>query len=145
MKYLSLFFLTLPAWAQFSGDYTGTGTAVFKSGRQYECSEIYLRLEQTQNLFRLRDGGYHCGDLLQASFDPFKLTIRDGKLWNVEEELGSVNEQILTYKIFDPEDGSTYQLKLTKLPSGGIHYYEDWHDGEAIALKVHGDLKAISK
>lgn len=127
---------------QFSGQYSGTGTAAFSSGRTYECREIFLSLETTEELFRLRDGGYKCGDLLHASFDPFRMTIRDGRLFNGADELGTISSDELKYEIFDPEDGSTYKLKLTKEESQ-IHYYEEWHDGEKIALKINGFLSPV--
>lgn len=133
-----LFFLLF----QFNGKFSGTGTAAFSSGRTYECREIFLSLQTTEELFRLRDGGYKCGDLLHASFEPFRMTIRDGRLFNGTEELGTISSDELKYEIFDPEDGSTYKLKLTKEESQ-IHYYEEWHDGEKIALKINGFLSPV--
>lgn len=136
-----LVLLTSTITHAFTGSFSGQGKAVFASGRIYECPEIFLRLETSKDLFRLREGGYKCGGLLQASFDPFKLSIRDGKLWNQNDELGSISNREVKYQIYDPEDGSTYFLTLTKNSQGEIHYYEQWHDGEKIALTIKGLLK----
>ena len=136
-----LLFLSFQVHASFTGSFSGSGTAVFASGRTYQCSEIFLRLETTPELFRLRGGGYNCGGLLNASFDPFKMSIRNGKLWNLDEELGSINDREIKYQIYDPADGSTYFLTLTKTQQGEILYHEQWHDGEKIALTIKGTLK----
>lgn len=135
-----LLLISFQVQASFTGSYSGTGRAVFASGRGHECTEIFLRLETTTDLFRLRDGGYKCGGLLNASFDPFKMSIRAGKLWHLEQELGTISDNEINYQIYDPEDGSTYYLTLTKNERGEIQYYERWHDGEKIALTVKGQL-----
>lgn len=144
MNRFILFLLVLfsSAMAQaFTGSFSGQGKAVFASGRIYECPEVFLRLETSKDLFRLREGGYKCEGLLQASFDPFKLSIRDGKLWNNNDELGTISSQEIKYQIYDPQDGSTYYLTLTKNSHGEIQYHEEWHDGEKIALTIKGLLK----
>lgn len=128
---------------QFNGNYSGTGTAAFSSGRTYKCQEIFLSLATTPDMFRLKDGGYRCGDLLHASFDPFRMTIKEGKLFDGSAELGVISEDELKYEIYDPEDGSTYSLILTK-EEGQLHYHEEWHDGEKIALKIDGYLTPVN-
>jgi hypothetical protein len=127
---------------QFNGKFSGTGTAAYSSGRTYACREIFLSLETNPTLFRLKDGGYKCGDLLHASFDPFRMTIKEGRLFDGNDELGTITDDELKYEIFDPEDGSTYRLKLS-METGKIHYYEEWHDGEKIALKINGLLSPV--
>lgn len=141
MKYLFLLFITLPAWAQFNGMYSGTGSAVYHSGNRYECTEIFLRLETSASFLKIREGGYNCG-FLKASFDAFKLTIKDGKLFHQNQQLGSITDQVVEYQVFDPEDGSTYFLNLRN-ENNEIHYVEKWHDGEKIALTVKGVLKSL--
>lgn len=127
---------------QFNGQFSGTGKASFSSGRTYECKEIFLNLKTSVQEFRLIDGGYKCGDLLHASFDPFRMTIKEGRLFDGNDELGTITEDELKYEIFDPEDGSTYRLKLSR-EDGQLHYYEEWHDGEKIALKINGFLHPL--
>jgi hypothetical protein len=127
---------------QFNGNYSGKGTAAFSSGRTYDCREIFLSLATTEKTFKLKDGGYSCGDFLHASFDPFQMTITDGKLFDGPLELGTISKQELHYEIYDPADGSTYSLKLTK-DNDQLRYHEEWHDGEEIALKVFGALEKL--
>lgn len=127
---------------QFHGNFSGKGTAAFSSGRTYDCQEIFLSIATTPDMFRLKDGGYKCGDLLHASFDPFRMTIKEGKLFDGSTELGTINADELKYEIFDPEDGSTYRLTLTQ-EEGQLHYYEEWHDGQKIALKINGHLSPL--
>lgn len=141
MRYILCFLLTmtLPAYASFTGSYSGTGRAVFASGRIYECSDIFLRLEVDAHNFRLREGGYICG-ILQASFDAYRLTIKDGQLWHQDQLLGRITQEEMNYEIFDPTDGSTYRLQLSHHAPNEITYFEEWHDGEKIALTVKGRL-----
>ncbi len=139
MGYILGFLLSLPLYASFTGSYSGTGRAVFASGRVYECSDIFLRMHVDAENFRLREGGYICG-ILQASFDAYRLTIKDGSLWHKDKLLGIINEQEMRYEIFDPLDGSTYRLQLYKKGPYEIAYFEEWHDGEKIALTVKGRL-----
>lgn len=141
MRFVLLLLISTPLWASFNGSYSGSGKAVFASGTEYECSEIFLRLESDEEFFRLREGGYIC-DLLQAGFDSFKMAIKNGELWHEEQKFGTISEKDLSYKIYDPADGSTYNLHLKKIGSSQIHYHEEWHDGEKIALTIKGILES---
>jgi hypothetical protein len=122
----------------FLGSFQGTGVATFASGKKYACDEIFLRLEASLHLFRLREGGYDCG-LLKASFDPFKMTVRDGKLFDGEKEIGKISDQEIDYQIYDEEDFSTYHLNL-KLKETILSYSEEWFDRDKLALTVQGKL-----
>lgn len=126
----------------FNGHYSGKGQAVFSSGRSYDCKEIFLSMATTSAEFKLKDGGYKCGDLLHASFDPFRMTVKQGKLYDGSTELGTISDKELNYKIFDPEDGSTYHLNL-RYDLEKLQYTEEWHDGEKIALKINGLLSPL--
>lgn len=141
MKYLFLLLISVPTFAQFSGKFSGQGTAIFHTGKRYECSEIFLKLATSPKLFTLHQGGYNCG-FLKASFDPFSFSIKNGKLFYGNLEMGGISDKELTYHYFDPEDGSTYYLTLTN-DNGQIHYSEEWYDGEKTALTVKGDLKLV--
>jgi hypothetical protein len=125
--------------ASFSGKFQGTGKAVFKSGRVYECKEIFLNIKESATDFQLIEGGYRCGDLLNTSFDPYKFSIKNGELVYQGKVYGKISDKELSYSVYDPEDGSTYYLTLER-SSDGIHYLEKWHDGEQIALTVEGKL-----
>lgn len=132
MNYLLILFL--------SGTFSGTGEALFKSGKKLHCDEIFLNIKTKENAFYMNEGGYSCSSL-QASFDNFKMTIQDGKLLDGTKEMGSISESELDYKIYDEEDGSTYHLNLKKISSSSITYFEEWHNGREIALKISGKLK----
>lgn len=135
---LTCLLLSLNAFS-FSGKYSGQGKAMFKSGKSYDCREIFLHLSTTQFNFSLKEGGYNCGDFLKASFDSFSFNIKDGKLFHEGKAYGEINEKGLWYEVFDPEDGSTYRLNLFRT-SSGLEYLEQWHDGETTALTVKGTL-----
>lgn len=142
MKYLFLLLFSFPAFAGFTGKFSGSGRAVFHSGKHYECSEVFLELETTPQAFKLHQGGYSCG-FLKASFDAFEFSIKNGKLFHGDMEMGEVSEKKLEYHYYDPEDGSTYYLTLMADNENKIQYLEEWHDGEKIALRVKGDLKPL--
>jgi hypothetical protein len=129
--------------ATFSGSFFGTGKATYKNGHTYKCREISIRLDQKIDMLRLRDGGYQCGDFLNAAFDPFRFTIEEGKLIHEGQVYGKISDSELSYSVYDPEDQSTYFLTLTKTTLG-LQYLEKWHDGQTIALTVSGDLKLLS-
>jgi len=134
--------LMIPALAfPFNGKLSGPGNAVYSSGTELPCSEIFLELELTQTSFHLHQGGYICG-FLQAGFDSFKMDIRNGQLWHQDQQLGHVSANKISYQVYDPADGSTYFFTLTKEQSG-YQYFEEWHDGNKIALKVSGRLNHI--
>lgn len=137
MQLLAILFL-----ASFSGNFSGTGKATFKSGRVYDCREIFLSMKESPAEFRLSQGGYKCGDLLHTEFDPFKFSIINGELVHQGKVFGTITQDELSYSVFDPEDGSTYNLRLNKTGTG-IHYLERWHDGETIALVVEGNLAPL--
>ena len=131
--------LLLPTLAQaFTGKFSGQGMAHYSTGRNYQCSEIFLHLKISEQELRLHEGGYICG-FLQAGFDQFKIDIRAGQLWHQDQLLGTITEDQITYQIYDPSDNSTYYFSLIKKPQS-LHYFEEWHDGEKIALKVEGEL-----
>ena len=121
MKYLFLLLISFPVFAEFNGKFSGTGAAVFHTGKRYECTEVFLDLETSKESFRLHQGGYICG-FLKASFDAFEFRIQEGKLYYGDLEMGEVSKQQLSYHYYDPEDNSTYYLTLTKDDKGGIHY-----------------------
>ena len=125
-----------------SGKFSGKGVARYASGREYPCSEIFLSLHKTPERFYLNEGGYICG-LLQAGFDHFQMDIKNGELFHQGQKLGEISDHKITYSIFDPEDNSTYFFTFTKLEQNKFHYFEEWHDGEKIALKVEGFLQKL--
>lgn len=135
----ALLLLTPILGFSMTGKFSGKGIARYASGREYQCSEIFLSLKQTTNRFYLNEGGYICG-LLQAGFDNFKMDIRNGELFHQDQKLGVITDQEIKYSIYDPEDNSTYFFAFTKLDEKRFHYFEEWHDGEKIALKIEGTL-----
>lgn len=141
MKYLFILLFSLPAFADFTGSFQGTGRAVFaKTGKAYECSEIFLRLKEKTDSFTFNEGGYICGDL-QASFDTFIFSVKEGKLFIKDKEVGSITPGLFEYTFYDPEDNSTYHLVLFKLSETTLSYIETWHVGNTLALTVKGLLE----
>ena len=138
LMFLFLFLAASTTWANFSGKFQGTGQAIFRSGKLYPCTEIYLHLKQDENSFKLIDGGYRCG-LLQASFDPFTMTVKGEDLFIKDVPVGKITRESLSYSLLDPDDGSTYTLKLKK-KDNSIEYSELWVDQVSKALTVDGLL-----
>lgn len=135
----ALVLLTPVLGFSMTGKFSGKGIARYASGKEYQCSEIFLSLKKTTDRFYLNEGGYICG-FLQAGFDNFKMDIKEGKLFHQGQELGMISDEKIQYSIFDPEDNSTYFFTFTKLDDKRFRYFEEWHDGEKIALKVEGTL-----
>lgn len=138
LKLLIISLLSFQALAKTNIKISGPGLARYASGREYPCTEIFFDLKITKNALFLNQGGYICG-FLQASFDSFKMDIHEGKLWNEGQELGKISDHEISYQIYDPSDDSTYFFQLKKEDTG-YTYFEEWHDGEKIALKVMGTL-----
>lgn len=143
LKLLLLFITTLPLYGDsLELKLSGPGLAQYASGRIYQCSEIFLDITIREDALTLHQGGYICGHL-QASFDPFQMEIHHGKLMYQGQELGSISKEELRYEIYDPNDNSTYFFSLKK-EANGLRYFEEWHDGEKIALKINGLLFPLS-
>lgn len=142
MKYILLLLISFPVFADFNGKFSGTGAAVFHSGKRYDCTEVFLDLESSQTSFKLHQRGYICG-FLKASFDAFEFKVKEGKLYYGDLEMGEISDQELNYHYYDPQDNSTYFLTLTQDGEGGIHYLKEWYDGEKLALTVKGKLSAL--
>lgn len=138
LKLLIITLLSFQALAETSLKLSGKGLARFASGREYPCTEVFLDLKIYEKALVLNQGGYICG-FLQASFDSYKMDIRQGKLWHDDQELGRITEREISYQIYDPSDNSTYYFQLKK-ENSTYSYFEEWHDGEEIALKVIGKL-----
>lgn len=118
---------------------TGPGVATFpKSGNVYPCEEVFLRYEITQDKFKVSDGGYRCG-ILNASYDYFTLTIRDGKLFEKNEEVGTISKDEINLSKYDSADDSHFHLRL-KFNGKNIDYTETWKENGDDALIVKGTL-----
>ncbi|HLT22944.1 MAG TPA: hypothetical protein VKZ84_05860 [Bacteriovoracaceae bacterium] len=142
LKVLLFVMLLLPSMAlSFNGKLSGPGNAIYSSGTELPCSEIFLEMKVTQTSFELIQGGYICG-FLQAGFDSFKMDIRNGELWHKDQKLGYISDNKISYQVYDPADGSTYFFNLAKEQSG-YRYFEEWDDGSKIALKVFGVLDLL--
>lgn len=135
---LLLTLFSFQALANIDLKLSGPGMARFASGKEYDCREIFLDLTITENALILNQGGYICG-FLQAGFDSFKMDIRQGELWHEDLYLGTITGTEIRYQVYDPSDDSTYFFSLTK-EQDSYTYFEEWHDGEKIALKVKGSL-----
>lgn len=143
-KLLLALILTYPMLGHtFELKLSGSGEARYASGRSYECSEIFLDLDIKKDALHLYQGGYICG-FLQAGFDSFEMDIRNGELWHEDQHLGHINDEEIRYQIYDQSDDSTYYFSLTK-NQDSYTYFEEWHDGEKIALKVYGELQKIGQ
>lgn len=135
-----LCFFSLSAFADFTGNFSGKGNAEFSSGNHYDCQDIFLSIRTDKTSFKLLNGGYRCGDLLHANFDPFTLSLKDGILWEGDVKRGTLSKNELHYEIFDPEDNSTYHLNLTLSPIGIMSYDESWSVAGITLLTVTGQL-----
>lgn len=130
--------LSVPALAGFDGKFQGPGKAIFASGKKYECPEVFLHLVQTDDSLQILEGGYNCREF-SASFDPSIFKIDSGTLFYRGERVGTIQENKIEIKVYDPEDDSTYHLQLDQTEKG-FTYREEWLVEDRVALKVTGDL-----
>ena len=112
-----------------------------KSGNKRTCSEIFLALEQKEKEFRLFQGGYNCEDL-KAQYAPFTLAIREGKVWDGAEEVGTITEDTFILQYYDKEEDYSFRLRL-KRNASGLEYLEEWMSEGTPALTISGALDAL--
>ncbi|MGE3260713.1 MAG: hypothetical protein AB7K68_02930 [Bacteriovoracia bacterium] len=136
-------FLPITALATFDGRYSGPGTSLMhQSGNRRDCREIFLKLQGGEKALRILEGGYICGDI-QASFDPFTLEIREGKIFLEGQSVGTISENDLDLLYKSEEENFTYHWHLQQA-GDEINYLEEWASGGAPSLTVQGKLKKIS-
>ena len=124
--------------AGFTGQFSGPGAAITPR-RSRECREIFMDIQQTEKQLILRDAGYICEDM-QASFDPFVMEIKAGRLIWQGADVGFITPDVLDLNYEDQDEGFTYHLTLKKL-GPEIHYFEEWISEGQKALTVEGILK----
>ncbi|MGZ3692719.1 MAG: hypothetical protein ACXWQO_00495 [Bdellovibrionota bacterium] len=146
MKFYSLLLVALlpiTAAANFEGRYQGPGQSIsHKSGLKRACAEIFLNFQRKTGEVKILEGGYRCENL-QASFDPFTMEVRDGKVYIEGEELGTFSENKLEIFFANKAEDFTYHWLLENSESG-MSYLEEWTDGGKPALTVRGNLKAMN-
>ncbi|MFP5384519.1 MAG: hypothetical protein ACLGHN_00470 [Bacteriovoracia bacterium] len=129
------------ALASFDGKFQGPGKATFASGRNFVCPEVFLHLVQTKESLKILTGGYNCIDF-SAYFDPSSFEISSGELFYQGKKVGTLSENRIEISVFDPEDGSTYHLLLSRTVKG-LTYQEKWLVENEVALEVTGDLSRL--
>jgi hypothetical protein len=139
----SIFLLLLsPALFAAPVKFQGKGLAHFqKTGKKYQCTEVFMHFETTSSKFKVFEGGYDCSPL-KASYDPFTLEIKSGKLYEKGEVVGDISSRETHLKKYDASDDSTFHLNL-KLSPSEITYTEQWIDGQENALLITARLKRL--
>lgn len=134
------FLLPLAASADWSGDWLGRGTAAKPDKPAQSCREILLRLEENSRQLKVLEGHYICG-LIQASFDPAILEIRNRELFLSGKRIGSLTREEFRLE-HEFEDGSgTYELAFRRKGGNSAEYNERWTEDGKTAFKVDGTLR----
>lgn len=118
--------------------YQGSGTAVFPGRNTYQCPTVMLKLEITPKKFKVYEGGYDCSPLV-ATYDFFSLDIREGKLLDHNEVVGSISDKEITLEKYDPSDDSLFNLRMT-FTEAGLDYTETWKQSGKEALVINASL-----
>lgn len=79
-----------------------------------------------------------CEDL-QASFTPFVLTIKDGKIYSDSNPVGTIGENFLDLFYANEDEDYTYHWSLQK-NGERLDYLEEWTSGGKPTLSVGGSL-----
>lgn len=124
----------------FEGRFQGEGDAIFRSGRDRSCSEIFLhyRYDRDEQKIKALNGGYVCQDL-QASYPLFALDVKEGELFSNGRKVGNINSHQMQFGLYDPSDDSHFSLTLSQ-EGEGLHYLEVWKSAGEKALVVEGHL-----
>ena len=98
--------------ADFSGTWVGLGSVTSTFGVKGKCSSLEIEIQQTPN--ELRVNRYHAAcDLLDTDWGPSSQQIRDGKLYESGEEVGSIYGTSAVSSAAD--SGVLYILNLKKV------------------------------
>jgi hypothetical protein len=143
MKFLPFFLLTLlsssPAWAvaDFSGRWiaaSGKVSGVVKGS----CSKVEIEIEQKEGVLLTKIYDAACG-LYGSSWGPVEQTIRDGKVFEGEEEVGTISEDTLLTTSRDGNVSYAYNLRLRPNPDGSLSldtYYGVQNGAGAIVIEA---------
>ncbi len=121
-----------------SGAFSGPGSAVTPL-RTRPCSEIFVDVELSEQSFTMFHGGYICRDL-QASYDRYRMEVRDGELFSRGQRVGQLTADALEISFEDRDEGFRYELTLRQVSPLQLEYREVWREGERESLSVRGTL-----
>jgi hypothetical protein len=142
LLFLLLLLVPFTAQAGFQGRFSGTGTSLMhKSGNRRPCEEIFLNFQRGEKELKILEGGYRCGNV-QATFDPFILVIRNGRIFADGVDVGTFSENRLDLFFANREEDFTYHW-LLEFKGEELSYLEEWTDGGKPALTVQGNLKTV--
>jgi len=136
MKILILsLFITLPAFANFNGQWQGEGHFESKKNKGL-CHDIFFEFSEDQNSFKIKNGGYNCEEM-SAEY-PFSIFKKKGDqlLYN-GEIVGYRKNDVLYLEYYE----GLYKLKVIK-NEDIVHFSEEWNDGDDY-LTISGKLSLI--
>ena len=128
---LTLVSMSLPAISSAAADFTGrwiskTGMMTINYGVNIPCGKVNFAIQQTPNQFAIKDFDASCYTV-GAIGGPAVLEIRNGKLFQKDLEVGSINEDTLVMTV-NP-DFNPYSLKLVmKKAADGHQYIESFYE-----------------
>lgn len=141
----TLFLLPLlfssPAWAvgDFSGHWLATSGKISSNiGLKGTCSKVEIIIEQTPDNLHTEKYSAKCS-LFDSDWGPIDQTIRNGKVFEGDEEVGTITED--TFKTMAPDGNVSYayNMKLIRNADGSFSmdsYYGTGNGFGAIVIEA---------
>ena len=133
---LSLFY-SFNLFASFEGEWSGSGDFA-TNRRSGDCSQVYLKLKESDQQLKLVTGNYKCEDI-QAEYPFSKFDKKQGQLYFHDEVVGTYSNDEIYLSYYD----KTYQLTLHKT-ADEMQFNELWNDGKSV-FSIKAKLNKISE
>ena len=139
------FFLTLiavNAFSDFSGRWSGTGTAVDPTtGMQLTCTTMNADISQNQKTITISAVNYSCGDLSSSRY-PATLDIVGNYLYFHGVHIGFIEKDYVTAINMNQRIGYRQKFTVQKISDTQVKYFEQWLDGNnQVQMYVEGLMK----
>ena len=127
--------------ANFSGYWTGIGSAQDSTGWSSECESMVVELSQTNDYLDILSSKYNCGNF-SSEMNSTRVQIVGNELWYGGSRVGSITATTINAQIEDPQSQLTQNFNLS-LNNGILTYEEEIsfsENGNTYFLDVSGQL-----
>ena len=136
MKLIGVFLallLTSTAFANFTGHWTGVGSAQDSAGWSSSCNVMSFKLSHTSYYLEIISGKYNCGGF-RSEMNSTRAEIVGEELWYAGNKIGSITANTIKAQIGAPQsqliqyfdlslnnDTLTYQEEISYLDNGNVY------------------------
>ena len=138
---IGLMLLSASAFANFTGNFKGTGAVTSNIGINSACPVISFNLSHNSSLFTINKGIVKCGEGFDMEMEPTAANIVNGELIVEGRKIGTINDREIRIAFEEEDQGELvkYTINFTKV--NGIIQYEQGAYSANYTIVVKGDMK----